>query len=78
MKRFIISKNDTVRATAESIGNINNRLLCSVYNSNFTRISEVISALNRKIPHYSGKKIEYFISIPEKAISKRIIRKVNQ
>ena len=53
-QRFRISKNDEIKATASG----SSGLLSSVYDSQFTTIGEVIGALLRKIPYYSGKKIE--------------------
>ena len=54
-QRFRISKNDEIKATACTIEGV---LLASLYDSQFTKIGEVIGVLMRKIPHYSGKKIE--------------------
>ena len=54
-QRFRISKNDEIKATACTI---EGDLLSSVYDSQFTTIGEVVGVLLRKIPHYSGKKIE--------------------
>ena len=54
-QRFRISKNDEIKATANSVSG---GLLSSVYDSQFTTIGEVIGVLMRKIPYYSGKKIE--------------------
>ena len=54
-QRFRISKNDEIKATACTIEGV---LLASVYDSQFTAIGEVVGVLIRKIPHYSGKKIE--------------------
>ena len=53
-KRFRISRNDEIKATASGSAG----LLSSVYDSQFTTIGEVIGLLLRKIPYYSGKKIE--------------------
>ena len=53
-KRFRISRNDEIKATASG----SDGLLSSVYDSQFTTIGEVIGVLLRKIPYYSGKKIE--------------------
>ena len=52
--KFRISKNDEIKATASGSAG----LLSSVYDSQFTTISEVVGVLKRKIPYYSGKKIE--------------------
>ena len=53
-KRFRISKNDEIKATASG----SDGLLSSVYDSQFTTIGEVVGVLIQKIPYYSGKKIE--------------------
>ena len=53
-QRFRISKNDEIKATAS----VSTGLLSSVYDSQFTTIGEVVGALMRKIPYYSGKKID--------------------
>ena len=53
-QRFRISKNDEIKATASG----SDGLLSSLYDSQFTTIGEVIGVLMRKIPYYSGKKIE--------------------
>ena len=52
--KFRISKNDEIKATASGSAG----LLSSVYDSQFTTIGEVIGVLLRKIPYYSGKKID--------------------
>ena len=54
-QRFRISKNDEIKATACAA---DGDLLSSVYDSQFTTISDVVGVLIRKIPYYSGKKIE--------------------
>ena len=54
-QRFRISKNDEIKATACSVSG---GLLSSVYDSQFTTIGEVIGVLIKKIPYYSGKKID--------------------
>ena len=65
-QRFRISKNDEIKATACGVSG---DLLSSVYDSQFTTIGEVIGVLMRKIPYYSGKKIEVKIwSITEDEI----------
>ena len=53
-QRFRISKNDEIKATASGSAG----LLSSLYDSQFTTIGEVIGVLLRKIPYYSGGKIE--------------------
>ena len=77
MKRFRISKNDTVKATASSTGTVNDCLLSTIYDSQFTRISQVVNELNRKIPHFSGKKIRYYITLPEKEMAISFVKNVN-
>ena len=52
--KFRISKNDEIKATASG----SDGLLSSVYDSQFTTIDEVVGVLMRKIPYYSGKKID--------------------
>ena len=54
-QRFRISKNDEIKATACAV---DGGLLSSLYDSQFTTIGEVVGVLIRKIPYYSGKKIE--------------------
>ena len=54
-KRFRISQNDEIKATACAIGG---GLLSSVYDSQFSTIGEVVGVLIQKIPYYSGKKID--------------------
>ena len=54
-QRFRISKNDEIKATACTV---DGGLLSNLYDSQFTTIGEVIGVLIRKIPHYSGEKIE--------------------
>ena len=46
-QRFRISKNDEIKATACAFGG---GLLSSLYDSQFTKIGEVIGVLLRKIP----------------------------
>ncbi len=50
-KRFRVSKNDTIKACLF----INNQLITSVYDSQFTNINEVVYSLFRKT-HYKGMK----------------------
>jgi hypothetical protein len=47
---FIIKETDTIKATV--CCSKSGKLLASVYDSGFTRISQVESALMRKIPFY--------------------------
>ena len=77
MKRFRICQNDTVKATVSSYKTHNYKLLATVYDSGFTTINQVINTLNRKIVFYEGNKLLYNITIPDREISKQIIKKVN-
>jgi len=72
--RFRVSKNDTIKATATG----KNGFLCSLYDSQFTTISEIVSSLIRKVPHYSGKKIEISIYNEDKQTSKCLTVNVNR
>jgi hypothetical protein len=71
--RFRISKNDTVKATLSG----NGKLIATLYDSNFTTISEVYGTLCRKVPYFSGQKVECHITIPEKEKSIYFTKKVN-
>lgn len=77
MKRFRISKDDTVLGTVSSFGTYSDHLLAIIYDSGFSTINQVISALNRKIAFYGGNRLSYRITIPEKELVKYIIKKVN-
>lgn len=57
--RFRVKQNDTVKAYAS---NTEGKLLASLYDSGFTRKSQIDNRLINKIPHYSGKKIQISIS----------------
>ena len=73
-KRFRLSVNDTVKATAYS----NGKLLASLYDSQFTTIEQITSTLIRKIPYFSGKIIEISIHNETKDTSKYLTIKVNK
>ena len=73
--RFRISKNDTVKAT---MSNNNGMLLASLYDSQFTTISEVVSALVRKVQHTSTRKVNITIWNQDKDTVKYITKKVNK
>ena len=72
--KFRISKNDEIKATASGSG----CLLSSVYDSQFTTIGEVIGVLMRKIPYYSGKKIDVEIYNTTKEAVKYLSINVNK
>lgn len=76
MGRFRIAKNDTIKASAYCPKQ--RKLLATVYDDNFTRIDEVKSALLRKIPHFSGKKIEISITNQDKETNKSFEISVNR
>lgn len=73
-KKFRVSKNDTIKATASG----KNGLLSTVYDSGFTTINQVVGKLISKIPYYSGKSIEISIYIIDKQTVKYITKKVNK
>lgn len=73
-KRFRVSKNDTIKATASG----QNGLLSSVYDSEFTTTDQIVSRLISKIPYYSGKSIEISIYNIDKQTVKYITKKVNK
>lgn len=72
---FRIKESDTVRANAL---NIEGKVLATIYDSNFTTIKQVESALLRKIPHFVGKKLDISIFNIDKDIYKRYTINVNQ
>ena len=72
--RFRIAKNDTIKATA--IGN--GKLLSSVYDSQFTTISEVVGLLIGRIGFFSGKKVDICIYNQDKEKSKYLTVCVNK
>jgi hypothetical protein len=74
MKRFRLSKNDTVRATLTG----DRKLIASLYDSGFNTKDAIFHALCQKVPYYARKSVECHISIPEKEISTTFTRKVNQ
>jgi len=57
-KRFRISKNDTIKATLCE----NGRLLCSLYDSNYTNIDSVVKSLICKVPYTNAKKLDICIT----------------
>lgn len=74
--KFRIGKEDTIKATAYNSEKRN--ILATIYDSGYTKIEQVINELYRKIPHYTGKKIEITIYNQDKEKIKHITRKVNQ
>ena len=76
MKRpFRIKESDTVRA---NVLNMEGKVLATVYDSGFTTKKQVESTLLRKIPHFSGQKVEIGIFNIDKDTYKRYTIKVNQ
>lgn len=75
MKKFRIKENDTVRASANN--NESGKFLTSLYDSGFTNIAQVKSALLRKIPYTSAKKIDILIINDSEQTSKHLTIKVN-
>lgn len=75
MKRFRISKLDTIKASAVSS---DGKLLSSLYDSGFSRIKAVEYVLLAKIPHYAGKEIEVRITNQDEETFKSYTIKVNK
>lgn len=75
MANFRIKQNDTIHATV--CNNENGKLLASIYDSGFTTIGQVESALLRKIPYTSAKKLDFTIVNKDEQISKSYTKKVN-
>lgn len=75
MKRFRIKKEDTVSAQAVSE---RGKLLAPLYDSGFTTIAQVESALLRKIPYYGGKKLEIRILNNDEQTYKTYDKNVNK
>ena len=73
--RFRISKNDTIKAT---ISDSNGKLLSSLYDSQFTTISEVVSALIGKVAHTSTKMVNITIFNEDKDTVKHLTKLVNK
>lgn len=74
MTNFRIKNNDTVYATvcnAES-----GKLLASIYDSGFTTIGQVESALLRKIPYTSAKKLDITIVNKDEQTSKSYTKRI--
>ena len=73
--RFIISKNDTVKATMSSH---DGKLLSSVYDSQFTTINEVVGMLISKVPYTPTKSVNITIYNVDKDTVKYLTKKVNK
>lgn len=71
MKR--ISRKDEIKATAMG----DREMLASLFDSGFTTLAEVEKALIRKIPFYSGSKLNITITNLDKQESKNYDLKVN-
>lgn len=72
---FRIKESDTVRA---HVLNMEGTILATIYDSGFTTIKQVQSALLRKIPHFVGRKVDISIFNIDKDIYKRYTINVNQ
>ena len=75
MQRFRIKSRDTIKATA--CCSVSRKLLSSVYDSGFTTIESVKSALMRKIPYYNGSVIDVSIVNTDEETYKSIRVRVN-
>lgn len=73
--RFRIKENDTIKASCSN--KETGKFLSSVYDSGFTTISQVESALIRKVPHTSAKNIDIYIVNQSEQTSKTYTKKVN-
>ena len=76
MRRFRIKENDTISASA--FNSESGKLLASLYDSGFTTIGQVESALLRKIPYTIAKKIDITIINKYEETSKFYTKKVNK
>lgn len=74
MSRFRIKYSDDIKAVACSE---KGKLLATIYDSGFTTIGQVESALIRKIPFYSGRKISISMTNLDKEINKGYVINVN-
>lgn len=72
--RFRIAYNDTIRA---NIYNSRGKLSATLYDSGFTKIKEVEYSLLKKVPFYSGKRLEVSILNEDKGTHKRYEITVN-
>lgn len=75
MQRFRIKETDTIKATATS--SKTRKLLCSMYDSGFTTIEGVQTALLKKIPFFGGKSIDISITNLDKEQYKNLTIRVN-
>lgn len=57
--RFRISYKDTVRAY---LYNSKGQMIATLYDSGYTTIKQVETALIKKVPYFSGKRLEVSIS----------------
>ena len=73
--RFRISKNDTVKAF---MSDSNGKLLSSLYDSQFTTISEVVSVLMGKVAHIPTKRVNITIYNEDKDNVKHLTKLVNR
>lgn len=72
--RFRIVYNDTIKAY---LYNSKGKLLTTIYDSGFTKIKEVEYPLLKKVPYFSGKRLEVSILNEDKGTHKRYEIAVN-
>ena len=75
MSRFRIKAKDTVKASCNN--KETGKFLASIYDSGFTTIRQVESALMRKIPYTSARHIDICIVNEDEQNSKLYAKKVN-
>lgn len=75
MGRFRIKQNDTINASV--FNSESGKMLASLYDSGFTTIRQIESALLRKIPYTSAKKIDFSIVNRSEEKSKFYTKKLN-
>lgn len=73
--RFRLAYNDTVRAY---LYNSKGQIIATLYDSGYTTIKQVETALLKKVPYYSGKRIDVSTANDTKGTYKMYKRTVNQ
>ena len=76
MSRFRIKANDTIKASCSN--KETGKFLSSIYDSGFTTIGQVESALFHKIPFTSAKHIDICIVNQDEQTSKTYTKKINK
>ena len=76
MNRFRVKNNDTVKASCSN--KETGKFLSSIYDSGFTTIGQIESALMRKIPYTSAKNIDICIVNCDEQTSKAYTKRVNK